>query len=345
MEKFRAFIWKGKKAKVRWEVLVKKTEEGGVGLRDPMCVIDAGKIRTLINLITKDRQPWMRWVERKLKRVARRWKVEEAMAARPSRRQLRELRTDCMVESSLGIWFEIGGGGRGPVVDRQRQPKTGGASVGVDLQHLPTAQVEEKKVVEISGLGMTGEDGKWTPIERVTGRQAYDRLIQKRMRIKNYEPSKIHKTIMKLQKKLTADERNYWWRLAHKTLQMKKRQSKWRRGEDGELVKSTCPACKEAEEDWHHYNSECKVVVDFREKVATYAGREHTYIDIEWQLEADSLSTREMVLIAKARWIHHCARCNMDRGERRSLYTTALMNRLSRRAFTRDRMTLTSISD
>ena len=47
---------------------------------------------------------------------------------------------------------------------------------------------------------------------------------------------------MKIQKKLTADERNYWWRLAHKTLQMKKRQSKWRRGEDGELVKSTWEA-------------------------------------------------------------------------------------------------------
>ena len=75
MEKFRAFIWKGKKAKVRWGVLVEKTEEGGVGLRDPMCVIDAGKIRTLINLITKDRQPWMRWVRRKLKRVTRKWKV------------------------------------------------------------------------------------------------------------------------------------------------------------------------------------------------------------------------------------------------------------------------------
>ena len=63
--------------------------------------------------------------------------------------------------------------------------------------------------------------------------QTYDRLIQKRMRIKKHEPRKIHKKIMKIQKKLTADEKNYWWRLSHKTLQMKKRQSKWRRGEEG----------------------------------------------------------------------------------------------------------------
>ena len=88
-------------------------------------------------------------------------------------------------------------------------------------------------------------------------------------------------------------------------------------------------------------------MVDIREKVATYAGREQAFSDTEWQLEADSLNFREMVTIAKARWLHHCARCSMDRGERRSLNTTALVNRLTRRmkaAFTRERIAVKSIS-
>ena len=39
----------------------------------------------LQKLITRDRQPWMRWIERKLIRVADIWEVEEAMAATPTK--------------------------------------------------------------------------------------------------------------------------------------------------------------------------------------------------------------------------------------------------------------------
>ena len=91
---------------------MKKEEEGGVGLREPLCAPDADKMRMLVGLLTKDRQPWMKWIERKLKRVARKWKVAEAMAATPSKKQLAELITECIVGSTLKIWFEIGEKGR-----------------------------------------------------------------------------------------------------------------------------------------------------------------------------------------------------------------------------------------
>ncbi len=90
-------------------MLVKK-EEGGIGLTDPLCAIDAAKMRIFVNLMTKDRQPWMKWIERKLRRVAKNWGVVKAMAARPTKKQLNGLKEDCVVESSLRIWFEIGGG-------------------------------------------------------------------------------------------------------------------------------------------------------------------------------------------------------------------------------------------
>ena len=114
--------------------------------------------------------------------------------------------------------------------------------------------------VELSGLGVTDTNEKWIPIEGLTGRQTYDRLIQTRMKIKDYEPRRAHKTIQKIQKQMTADERNYWWRLTHRTIQAKKRQSKWEKTEDGEFVKSTCPVCKEEEEDWEHNDYGCKWV-------------------------------------------------------------------------------------
>ena len=94
---------------------------GGVGLRDPICALDAAKIRMLIGLLVKERQPWMKWVERKLHRVARRWGVREAMAAKPSKQQRRELKEECIVESTLKIWFEIGGKGGGKKKTKERE--------------------------------------------------------------------------------------------------------------------------------------------------------------------------------------------------------------------------------
>ena len=50
-ERFRAFMWKGAgKGKVRWEVLLLKEKQGGVGLRDPVCALDAAKIRMFVGL-------------------------------------------------------------------------------------------------------------------------------------------------------------------------------------------------------------------------------------------------------------------------------------------------------
>ena len=64
----------------------------------------------------------MKWVERKLDKVARRWGVREAMSAKPNKTQLKELKEDCIVESTLKIWFEIGGKGGGKQKKRKERP-------------------------------------------------------------------------------------------------------------------------------------------------------------------------------------------------------------------------------
>jgi hypothetical protein len=312
-EKFKDFMWKeAGKGMVRWEILPMKEEEGGVGLRDPICALDAAKIRMFVDLMTKDRQPWMKWIERKLNRLAEKWGVQEAMAAKPNKTQLKELKEDCIVESTLKIWFEIGGKGGGRLKEERKE-------------------MGELREIELGGMGVNEEKGGWIPIERLTTKQAYDRLIRTRMKIRNYEPKKAHRAIHGIQRKLTAKERDYWWRLIHRVIQTKVRESKWKKNESGENETRKCPVCKTEEEDWNHYDYDCKGVREMNKNVAESVGRAHAFSRSEWSLEEEEMEEKVMLTVAKARWIYHCERVKMDIKKKRRLETKTLMNRLNRR--------------
>ena len=71
---------------------------------------------------------------------------------------------------------------------------------------------------------------------------------------------------------MTANERDYWWRLTHRVIQTKKRESKWKKEEDGESVTRECPVCKAEEEEWDHYDYECRGVKEMNKKVAESMG-------------------------------------------------------------------------
>ena len=109
-QKIKEFIWGGenKKARVIWEIMLKSPTEGGTGIRDPVMAIEARRISLLKKLISKDRQPWMKWVERKLNRIAQKWGKNGIMAVKPSRREIKELKETCVVETTLKIWYGIG---------------------------------------------------------------------------------------------------------------------------------------------------------------------------------------------------------------------------------------------
>ena len=50
----------------------------------------------------------------------------------------------------------------------------------------------------------------------------------------------------------------------------------------------------------------------------------------QWDLEATDMTTKAMIVIAKARWIHHKERCQIDMGKRKRMNTQIQMNRLDR---------------
>ena len=68
--------------------MLKCPKEGWLGTMYSTSAIDARKITILKKIITKDRQPLMRYVERKLTltREAAEWKVEQAMEVKPSKK-------------------------------------------------------------------------------------------------------------------------------------------------------------------------------------------------------------------------------------------------------------------
>jgi hypothetical protein len=313
MDAFKAFVWKGKekRARVRWEVMIKGVDEGGIGVKDPIIALDSAKVSMLVRLMTRDRQPWMKWIERKLMRVAKRWGVEEAMAAKTKKKQRDGLKETCLVECTLKIWLEIGG--------TKREPR-----------EVEVERKGKKEMRRETGFGV--EVGKeWIAIERLKSKHIYAILTEKRTKLKDYQPNKAHKHVNEIQKQLSADERDYWWRRTHKLISIKKTESKWKRDKHGVLVDSKCPVCKLEEEDREHYEYGCKVMEGLRERVARKAGRESSQISKEeWMLETE-VEVGLRVLIAKARWIYHCERCKIDIGKRRRMNIEIVMQRLDRR--------------
>ena len=151
------------------------------------------------------------------------------------------------------------------------------------------------------------------------------------MKLRNYEPKKAHKTVHTIQKLLTANERDYWWRLTHRVIQTKTRESHWKKDENGVYETRECPVCRVEEETWDHYDYECSGVRGMNERVAESVGRAQAFSRSEWSLEEEGMERGVMLSIAKARWIYHCERVKMDMRKRKRLNTTTLMNRLNRR--------------
>ena len=174
-----------------------------------------------------------------------------------------------------------------------------------------------------------GED-KWIPIEDITSKVVYEKLLDTRRSIREYTPNPAHKVLCEIDPYLTPEERNYWWKLTHRLISTKKTESKYKRNEQGETVEPTCPVCQEEIETLEHYNNECRKVKKFRRKLAQHLNTERI-TDQEWNLQQTKEKTLQTITIAKARWIYHCERCKVDHKERRRINSKVVLERLKRR--------------
>ena len=56
---------------------------------------------------TRSDQPWVKWVERKIKKLKERWKIEDNIfEVTPNKKRMKELKEECIVESMMKVWYE-----------------------------------------------------------------------------------------------------------------------------------------------------------------------------------------------------------------------------------------------
>ena len=173
-----------------------------------------------------------------------------------------------------------------PVAARQRREEK-------HKHKMMNMNEEEKQEI---GLVMEGE---WQPLEGLRTKLIYNTLMNKRLKLKKYKPSNTHENIQTIQKELTANERDYWWRLSHRLIMTNERVSKYNKD-----VQSDCPVCGEQKEDWAHYDYACEKEQEMVGKVAMKMNRKELSRE-QWGLDTTDLKEEEMVVVAKARWIYH----------------------------------------
>ena len=111
---------------------------------------------------------------------------------------------------------------------------------------------------------------------------------------------------------------------------IKHTENKFKREKNGDFTTSMCPMCKNNKETRSHYKYDCPEMLKFRKAVARTVNKED-FSNEEWTLESASESQSIKTTIAKARWLYHCERCNLDHNKRKRINIDTLLIRLKLR--------------
>ena len=109
-------------------------------------------------------------------------------------------------------------------------------------------------------------------------------------------------------------------------------ESKYKQDKLNNLVSAECPLCHHPEETRPHYEYDCPTLSHFRCQVAELIGKQDL-TRAEWMLETPQ-PLETTILIAKARWAFHCARCSVDNNRNTAVNLEVVLNRTQRRVQT-----------
>jgi hypothetical protein len=185
-------------------------------------------------------------------------------------------------------------------------------------------------------------EGRFEKIEEIKTRDLYQILLKKRVKGRKNEEMKRNKTMTEdgVRNELTTNEKKYWFKCAHKTIQTNNRKAHWLRNENGQSHKQECPVCKTDKETWEHYEYDCRMVQQYIERIEDVykyymekTGKSKTWAKPtreEWRLDMDTDMDREkMVLIAKARYVYEKTRWRLDYRQRRAMKLDHLIDELT----------------
>jgi hypothetical protein len=199
----------------------------------------------------------------------------------------------------------------------------------------------EREEEEGEEVGVRVED-EWVKVEDISARQVYDILIEKRFKLKKKD-DKVNQAMTQMTGQLSADERQFWWEVAHKRIHTNNRLHKWSVDESGAKMMNTCPVCRGGIETWTHYEYDCDGVRTWLKRLQEVqrefedgeleqdaADRQWTVPTVqEWRLEEDTeMSNSRRLVVAKARWLYHRERTALNCRRRRQLDYDVMVERL-----------------
>ena len=93
---------------VEYCIAIRGVKEGGIGVKDPICMIDSTRITILRDMRMKNTQPWVKWMKRKEQKLKEKWNVTNVYK-KIRKAKITELKDDCLFESAVRIWHELKG--------------------------------------------------------------------------------------------------------------------------------------------------------------------------------------------------------------------------------------------
>jgi hypothetical protein len=297
------FIWR-KVPSLKWSIAVRGIQEGGIGVKDPICMIDSTRIKMIKDMREKKAQPWVKWMERKEHKLKKKWNVKSVFHGKIKKAQIKELKETCLFESAVRVWHELKG---------KTEEKNG----------------KEEMMMKI------GEE--WKELKKIRGKETYNQLVRMRYgELKEEEKERTNHAMSTIARKLTPQQRQFWWRVAHKKYMTNNKAHKWKLDRRGRAP-SECNVCRDEIETWDHMEYDCDGVKKWMERLR---GVYENYTDMkngdwtvptrdEWRLkEKVKMKDDVMMVIALARWMYHKERSSLVHRQRRRMDLDRLAEQL-----------------
>lgn len=291
------FVWRDVQP-LQWKLALRPIDKGGIGVKDPICIVDATRIKLIKDMIEKNTQPWVKWMKRKEKRITERWQVKNIFQKGMKKKNVTELSEECIFESAVKIWHEMKG-----------------------------------KIIEEGGeeVMMICTDGEWQRVIDTTGKEIYAELVRIRFgKVKeNEENDRVNHTMTTIAKGLlTPQLKQFWWKVAHKKIMTNNRAHKWKLNNRGRAP-NECNVCHKTIENWEHMEDGCEGVKEWRERLKKIHEKHWGDQREKWQkmtredwrlsMKSQDLTLRQMWTIAVGRWIFHKERSRLIHRQRRRI--------------------------
>ena len=145
--------------------------------------------------------------------------------------------------------------------------------------------------------------------------------------MKEEEKARINHAMDTIARKLTPQQRQFWFRIAHKNYMTNNRAHKWKLSK-GERAPNECNVCHAATENWEHMEYDCdgvqKWLKRLKQTYENYTEKKHGEWRIptrdEWNLKQHTEMNEDMmIVIAISRWMYHKERSKLVHRQRRRM--------------------------